>query len=159
MKKRFLKIGLALSLLTLLVLLYPTNYKIEVHSSRYFEECGQLSTSQNKCIKYEPPRVINKRKANVLAKLEQLKIERQFAKDEVSTHSSESSGQGSEGVLVVLAALLPLSLFAGLIYVFVISIKKALQLKDTEKIAWLCLIIFLFPFGSIIFLVVKPKVK
>jgi hypothetical protein len=58
-----------------------------------------------------------------------------------------------------LASLLPVLLIGGLLYIFIISIRDAVKLNGSEKIAWVCLIIFLFPLGSIIFLLAKPKSK
>jgi hypothetical protein len=59
----------------------------------------------------------------------------------------------------ILVALLPVLIIGGMFYLLVITIRDALRLKGTEQIAWICLIFFLFPLGSIILLLAKPSKK
>jgi hypothetical protein len=62
-------------------------------------------------------------------------------------------------IMEILVALLPVLIIGGMFYLLVITIRDALRLKGTEQIAWICLIIFLFPLGSIILLLAKPSKK
>jgi hypothetical protein len=62
-------------------------------------------------------------------------------------------------IMEILVALLPVLIIGGMFYLLVITIRYALRLKGTEQIAWICLIFFLFPLGSIILLLAKPSKK
>ena len=54
-------------------------------------------------------------------------------------------------------SLVPLLLIGGMLYLLIITLRDAFRLKGSERIAWVCLIIFIFPLGSIIFLFAKPN--
>lgn len=59
-----------------------------------------------------------------------------------------------------LAVLIPVALIIGMIYVFYLSIKGAFEIqKDADKIAWVLLIVLLFPLGSILFFIINPNKK
>lgn len=59
----------------------------------------------------------------------------------------------------IFAAIIPVAIIGGLIYLFVITLMRAVKLKGSEQIAWVIIIIFLFPFGSIAYLAINPNKK
>jgi preprotein translocase subunit YajC len=61
--------------------------------------------------------------------------------------------------MYLLASLIPILLLGGMFYLLYITLREAFKLKGGEQIAWVCLIILVFPIGSIIFLLAKPGDK
>lgn len=164
MNKRIILIASAiLVVFTAIFLLLPTSYQITVHSSRYFENCSSSSSTsvQNQCKTFEPPKVIEKREPYISAWWNKTQTERTYAVKEVTV---QWSGDGQSiyrktgtGVLKFLVFMIPLLILAGMVWLFIFTLLRAIKLKGSEQIAWVCLIIFLFPIGSIIFLIAKPK--
>ena len=154
----------AIVVLVSVLLFLPTSYQITVHSSRYYGNCtDNSSTAENQCKTIDPPETIVKREPFVRAWWNKTQTERQFAAKDVSTKWLDKGtfGFGKEiaGTLSVSIVLLELLIIFGIIYLFISTLIKALRLKGSEKIAWICLIIFVFPLGSIIFALAKPRAK
>jgi hypothetical protein len=59
----------------------------------------------------------------------------------------------------ILLSLIPVLLIAGMFYLLAVTLRDAFGLEGNEQIAWVCLILFLFPIGSIIFLLAGPGKK
>lgn len=146
-----------------ILLLLPTSYSVTVKTSKYYENCQTTRAVVKKCEIYDPPKVITKREPFIKAWWNKTQIGRQYALRDVSTEWADKgsviTGKGTTGVLAVFVILLQLIIAVGIIYLFVRTLIEAVRLKGTEKVAWLCLILFLFPFGSIIFALVKPQTK
>ena len=57
----------------------------------------------------------------------------------------------------LLLALLPVIIIGGgFLYLLVSTLLRAVKLSDTNQIIWVIIIIFLFPLGSILFLILNP---
>lgn len=56
-----------------------------------------------------------------------------------------------------LLSLLPVLLIGGMLYLFFLTISDAVRLKGREKVAWIAILILLFPLGSIIYVLVSPN--
>ncbi len=59
----------------------------------------------------------------------------------------------------MILTILPVAILAGMAYLLVITLREAFKLEGTEQIAWVFLILFTFPLGPIIFLLVRPGSK
>jgi hypothetical protein len=142
------------------LLVLPTSYQITVYNSRYYGKCTD-NNAEDRCKSIDPPAVIEKREPYIRAWWNKTQTERQFALKDVSTEwaDKDNSGFGRQttGSLAVLIVLLELLILFGILYLFISTLIKAFRLKGSEKIAWICLIIFVFPIGSIIFALTKPK--
>jgi hypothetical protein len=142
----------------------PTSYQLTVHNSNYYGNCADNSiNTENQCKPIDPPETIVKREPFIRAWWDKTQTERQFTTKDVSTKWLDKGtfGLGKEitGTLAVSVVLLELLILSGIVYLFVSTLIKAFRLKGSEKIAWICLIIFVFPLGSIIFALTKPQVK
>jgi len=160
MRNRIVLLAFAVLLLfTTILLLLPTSYQITVRNSLYYANCSPHNGSRDPCKTIDPPVVITKREPYIFAWWNNTQIERGFSLNEVTTQWSNSNEdvyrKAGTGILKVLVSLLSLLILALPIFTLI----KASKLKGTEKIAWICLILFTFPIGSIIFVIAKPKEK
>ena len=164
LKRIALLTTLLIVILVPVLLFLPTNYKITVYNSRYYGKCTNNNIkTENLCKNIDPPIVIEKREPYISAWWNKTQTERQFAVNDVSTewmvNGTSGFGRQTTGALAVLIVLLELLILFGIIYLFISTLTKAFRLKGSEKIAWICLIIFVFPIGSIIFALARPQVK
>ncbi len=59
--------------------------------------------------------------------------------------------------MLVIANVLPLVFLGGLAWLLFYTLRLAGNLHGTERVAWTCLILLLFPLGSIIYLMAGPN--
>lgn len=154
----------AILILIPILLSSPTNYQITIYNTNYYEDCARYGNdTQNQCKTIEPPINIVKSEPFISAWWDKTQIERQFSIKEVSTkwidRGAAESGNSITRVLSVSIILFELLIFFGLVYIIISTLIKAWQLKGRERIVWICLIIFIFPLGSIIFALTKPQPK
>lgn len=153
----------AFLVLSVLLLFLPSSYKIIIKNSRYYGYCSPFSDGQNPCKTIDPPQIVTKQEPYIKAWWHTTQISREFTKREVSTEWIKSgsilTGKTTTGILAITFFLLQMAVVIGAVYLFLVTLIKALRLSGSEKIAWVCLILFLFPIGSIIFVFVKPQSK
>lgn len=163
LKRVALLTTLLIAILIPLLLFLPTSFRITVYNSDYYENCSESSASDNPCKTLDPPVVIEKREPFVRAWWNKSQTERAFplrvATAEWEDRGATGLGRQTAGTLAVLIVILQLLIYAGIIYLFISTLLRAFRLKGSEKIAWICLIIFVFPFGSIIYALTKPETK
>ncbi len=161
LKRVALLISLSVIILIPILLFLPASYQITIHSSRYYAYCTDNKTDTNQCKTIDPPVLVVKQEPYVRAWWNKTQTDRQFAVHEVSTQWVDKgtfiSGGQTSGVLPVLIILIELFILLGITYLFISTIINALKLKGSERIAWICLIIFVFPLGSIIFALTKSE--
>lgn len=59
----------------------------------------------------------------------------------------------------VVSALLPVLVIGGMLYLLIATLLSAVKLQGNDKIVWVLIIIFIFPLGSLIYLIANPHKK
>ncbi len=89
-----------------------------------------------------------------------MQIDRQFTLEEVSTQWADDDRgiirDMGDGFLVLMRIIITLLMLTLIFLLPIYSLVKAFKLEGSERVGWVCLIIFTAPIGPIIFLLIRP---